>query len=103
MQTLVSPNSYPKLIRHKIERMMPPLATEIANRWMLGWPDRVKDLISAGEYLNALIAQEAAEREALASETAKHLARHEIVQEWGLSLEPPTTSTSPARTSEPAD
>jgi hypothetical protein len=80
---------------------MSPLATEIANRWMMGWSERVKVLIAVNEYLPVLVAQESEEREILASSTSKHLARYELVQEMGLTLEPPMTSTSPARTSEP--
>jgi hypothetical protein len=102
MQTLYRPNSYPPEIRRKIVSM-PPLAAEIANRWMLGWPKRVKALLEAGEYLPALKAQEEQERNALANETARHLARHEIAQEWGLSPEPPMASTSTDRTSEAED
>lgn len=91
MQTLYRPQSYPTPVRRKIG-LMPPLATEIANRWMMGWPERVEALIESGEYLPALTEQEKAERDVLANETARHLARHEIVQEWGLSLEPPSPS-----------
>ena len=89
MQQLYSPNSYPAPIRAKLNKM-PPLAVEIANRWMLGWPKRVKALINANQYLPALKAQEEAEREAYSSETNKHLARHEIAELYGLSAEPPT-------------
>lgn len=99
MQSLHSPSSYPTPVRRKLE-LMPPLAVEIANRWMLGWPERVKALLSTGEFLPALKAQEETEREVLANETAKHLARHEVMQEHGLSPAPPMTSTSPAKTSD---
>lgn len=102
MQTLYRPNAYPTPIRRKIG-LLPPLGTEIANRWMLGWPDRVRALLKSGEFLPALEAQEKAEREVLASEMAKHLSRHEIVQEYGLAMEPPTTSTSPEKTSAEED
>lgn len=102
MQTLYRPKDYPQPIQRRIS-LMPPLATEIANRWMMGWPERVASLIKAGQYLPALTAQEEAEREAYSNETAKHLARHEIAQEHGLSLEPPMTSPSSVKTSEKAD
>jgi hypothetical protein len=88
MQTLLHPMKYPAEIRNRL-RQMPPLATEIANRWMLGWPQRVADLLEAGQFLPALIAQEKAEREALAQPGNAHLARHEISQLYGLTMEPP--------------
>jgi hypothetical protein len=100
MQNLYNPDGYPPALRSRLKKM-PPLALEIANRWMLGWPERVQALIQAGEFLPALMAQEQEERRVLASETATHLARHEILQEWGLSLEPPQTSTSQEKTSGP--
>lgn len=68
----------------------PPLATEISNRWMLGWPQATKELLKSGRYLEALKAQEQQEREVLSEPGNSHLARHEIVQEFGLSLSPPT-------------
>lgn len=92
MQSLYSPKTYPAEIRSKIESM-PPLATEIANRWMLGWPKTVKELIAAGQYLEALKNQEREEREVLSNPGLQHLARHEIVQEYGLSLSPPSVQT----------
>ena len=90
MQTLYNPSQYPKEIQAKLN-LMPPLAIEIANRWALGWPQTVKGLIEANQYLDALTTQEQQERETLSNPGLSHLARHEIVQEYGLSLEPPTT------------
>lgn len=89
MQELYRPNSYPAPIRAKLKQM-PPLATEIANRWMMGWPDRVKALIEANEYLPALVEQEEAERTAYSNPGNQHLARHEIADLYGLSSSPPT-------------
>lgn len=83
------PSQYPKEVLAKL-KLMPSLAIEIANRWALGWPQRVKALIEAGQYLQALTSQERQEREVLSNPGLSHLARHEIVQEYGLSLEPPT-------------
>ena len=42
-----------------------------------------------GIYLEVLTNQEQQEREALSQPGMNHLARHEIVQEMGLSLAPP--------------
>ena len=89
MQQLYRPNSYPAQIKAELSSL-PPLATEIANRWMMGWPKRVKALIEANEFLPALKEQEDAERTAYSSPGNRHLARHEIVQMYGLSDAPPT-------------
>lgn len=90
MQELYNPKMYPPGIQSQI-KAMPPLATEIANRWMLGWPQATKELLKSGKYLEALKAQEQQEREILSEPGNSHLARHEIVQEFGLSLAPPTS------------
>ena len=92
MQALYSPKMYPTEIRGKINRM-PLLAIEIANRWALGWPQAVKELIASGEYLEVLKNQEQQERAVLILPGMDHLARHEKVQEYGLSLWPPSASS----------
>lgn len=92
MQTLYKPNQYPPQLRAKLSEMS-PLAKEIANRWALGWPKTVKELIRLDQYLDALERQEEKEREVLSNPGNSHLARHEIVQEYGLSLSPPTPDT----------
>jgi len=89
MQELYHPNDYPAPIKEALSAM-PALATEIANRWMLGWPKRVKALIEASEYLPALKEQEEAERTAYSAPGNRHLARHEIAELYGLSDSPPT-------------
>lgn len=89
MQPLYRPESYPQSVKNALGTM-PPLATEIANRWMMGWPDRVKALIEANEYLPALLEQEEAERTAYSNPGNQHLARHEIADLYGLSSSPPT-------------
>lgn len=88
MQSLYKPSQYPNGLAAQISRM-PALAIEIANRWALGWPKRVKALVASGEYLEALKAQEAKEREVLSKPGNSHLSRHEIVQEYGLTMSPP--------------
>jgi len=93
MQTLYNPSQYPKELQARLN-LMPPLAIEIANRWMLGWPKTVKGLIEANQYLDALTTQEQQEREVLSQQGNNHLARHEIVQEYGLNLAPPTPTTT---------
>ena len=93
MQALYKPSQYPKEIQGKL-RLMPPLAIEIANRWALGWPETVQALLESGEYLQALISQEKQEREVLSNPGNSHLARHEIAQEYGLSLSPPEATSN---------
>ena len=89
MQELYNPMSYPQEIKAELKKM-PPLAIEIANRWLLGWPKRVQALIEANQYLAVLKEQEEAEREAYSSDQSRHLARHEIAEAYGLSAAPPT-------------
>jgi hypothetical protein len=89
MQTLLKPNSYPPEIRRQLG-LMTPLATEIANRWILGWPKAVKSLIEEGGYLEALKDQEQRELRAYSQPGNSHLARHEIAEVYGLSPAPPS-------------
>lgn len=89
MQALHAPSQYPENVRKAISRM-PPLATQIANRWMLGWPEAVRALLTENRFLPALQQQEHEERNALAKQQGMtHLAQHEILSELGLSLAPP--------------
>lgn len=93
MQALHKPSQYPKPVLDKL-KTMPPLAIEIANRWALGWPQTVQQLIQSNQYLEALIAQEQQEREVLSAPGNSHLARHEITEIYGLCQSPPTPSTN---------
>ena len=88
MQPLYRPESYPQSVKDALGAM-PPLATEIANRWMMGWPKRVKALLQADQFLPLLTEQEEAERRAYSNPGNKHLARHEIAEMYGLSNEAP--------------
>lgn len=89
MQQLYRESSYPAEIRSELAKM-PPLATAIANRWMMGWTKRVQALIAANEYLPALQSQEEAERSAYSKPGNRHLAHHEIAEIYGLSDAPPS-------------
>jgi hypothetical protein len=84
-------SQYPKEVLRKL-KLMSPLAIEIANRWALGWPQAVHELLAAQQYLAALTAKESEERDVLSRPGLSHLARHEIVLEYGLSLSPPTNN-----------
>jgi hypothetical protein len=89
MQDLYQPKLYPLETRVQIVAMG-SLAVEIANRWMLGWPLRVKSLLKTGEYLTALAEQRESEATANAqAATLSHLARHEVNELFGLSQQPP--------------
>ena len=50
MQPLYRPESYPVPVRAELTQLS-PLATEIANRWMMGWPKTVKSLLDLNEFL----------------------------------------------------
>lgn len=87
---LVSRRSYPADVLAKMEAM-PPLALQIADRWMLGWPKQVKALLAQGIFLQALREQEETEAKVqYESRAMTHLAKHEIAELYGLSPAPPT-------------
>ncbi len=85
------PQKYPKPVLAKLNAM-PPLAHEIANRWMRGWPKSVEKLLKAGTYLEFLKNQEETERRVLSDPSLSHLANHEIAELYGLSPKPPMTT-----------
>jgi len=65
-------------------------AVSIANRWALGWPDRVTGLLVANQYLGKLTEQTELEKDVLANETElTHLSRSEILVMHGVQQEPP--------------
>lgn len=66
---------------------------ELANRWMLGWPEGVKRLMASGEYVDAFKNQLDQERVALATaRDSSHLAPMEIIAMAGLAMGPPSIS-----------
>ena len=91
MQTLYNPSMYPAELRQQISKMS-QTAIEIANRWALGWPQTVKDLIATGEYLAALKNQEREEVKVKLEPGLNHLSSWEKAQEYGLSQHPPAAS-----------
>ena len=93
MQPLYKPNQYPPELRQAIGQMS-DTAIEIANRWALGWPQAVKDLIATGEYLVALKALEREEIRVKLEPGLSHLSSWEKAQEYGLCQHPPTASSS---------
>jgi hypothetical protein len=65
------------------------MGIELANRWMLGWPESVQKLIAAGEYVAAFKYQLEQEIDALAKSTAMYLTPTEIIGVAGLAMGPP--------------
>lgn len=58
---------------------MGSLSMSVANRWIIGWPDRVAALFAAGTYFDCLASQVEREKDVLADEAnLRHLARHKI-------------------------
>lgn len=92
MQALYNPSQYPSDLRQKIGKMS-QTAIEIANRWALGWPQTVKELIASGEYLDALKAQEREEIRVKLEPGLSHLSSWEKAQEYGLCQHPPAASS----------
>ena len=93
MQSLYNPSLYPPELRQQISKMS-QTAIEIANRWALGWPQIVKDLIATGEYLAALKNQEREEVKVKLEPGLTHLSIWEKAQEYGLTLAPPAPTTT---------
>lgn len=90
--TLYKPTLYPAPLRRQIEQMS-LTAMEIANRWALGWPNRVKELIKTGEYLEALQIQEQKEIQVKLDPWGNHLSSWEKAEVFGLTMAPPATET----------
>jgi len=93
MQSLYKPRQYPPELRQAIGQMS-DTAIEIANRWALGCPQTVKDLIATGEYLDALKAQEREEIRVKLEPGLSYLSSWEKAQEYGLCQHPPGASVA---------
>jgi hypothetical protein len=88
-QDLYKPKAYPADVRAELAQN-PGLMTNIANRWMLGWPDRVKGLLATGEYLPALREQVEKETRVYAENSGmSHLSSWELAEVCGLTQDPP--------------
>ena len=88
MQDLHKPHEYPEELRKLTTQSR--MGIELANRWMLGWPGRVKALIEAGEYPAAFTNQLEQEIEAEANAAnMSHLSSFEKAELMGLSKCPP--------------
>lgn len=89
MQKVAIRRSYTANQISKIEAMG-PLSVTVANRWIMGWPERVAALFAAGTYFDCLTSQVEREKDVLADEAGlRHLARHEILQLHEIREAPP--------------
>lgn len=91
LQELTSRKAYTAAMAAQIEAMG-QMAISVANRWVMGWPQRVKALVQSGAYLGCLETQVAHENDILAKTAdLRHLARHEIMQLYEIRESPPAT------------
>lgn len=89
MESLYDRKKYPADLALDIEKMG-SVAVSIANRWLLGWPARVKVLLATGVYFESLKSQLEQETAVLAAEpNLRHLAAHEIRALYELREAPP--------------
>lgn len=89
MQSLYNPDIYPDQVREMLLQSG-PIGIEIANRWMMGWPKRVVQLLVQDVYEDVFQYQLLQEQDLIArASNLNHLAPLEIVVMSGLSLEPP--------------
>ena len=89
MQPLYNPDIYPDQVREMILQSG-QLGMEIANRWMMGWPKRVVNLLIQDMYEDLFQHQLLQEQEVIARvSNLGNLAPIEVIVTSGLSLEPP--------------
>jgi hypothetical protein len=88
MQALYNRDLYGKTTALKIE-VMGRNAVAIANRWALGWPTTVMELLVDGRYLEVLGEQHERELDVICDTYMPHLSETEILQMQGVSLSPP--------------
>ena len=89
MEQLLQTTIYGSELAGKINAMG-AMAIGIANRWMLGWPERVRALVMASVYLKHLESQVDQEKEILVNETnLRHLSRREVLQIYEIREAPP--------------
>ncbi|PTR16481.1 hypothetical protein C8R31_102496 [Nitrosospira sp. Nsp2] len=89
MHSLYNADIYPDEIRQMILESG-QIGIEIANRWMMGWPKRVVNLLIQDMYEDVFQHQLLQEQDVIArASNLSHLAPIEIVVMSGLSLEPP--------------
>ena len=66
------------------------IGTDIANRWLLGWPRAVKNLLDTGTYFDLFCAQVEQEKMILSNESGmRHLSPREILSVYEIREAPP--------------
>jgi hypothetical protein len=89
MQSLYNPDIYPDQVRELLLQSG-QIGIEIANRWMMGWPKRVVQLLVQDMYEDVFQYQLLQEQDVIARvSNLSHLAPMEIIVMSGLKLEPP--------------
>jgi hypothetical protein len=89
MHSLYNADIYPHQVREMILQSG-QTGIEIANRWMMGWPKRVVNLLIQDRYEDVFEHQLLQEQDVIArASNLSHLAPLEVVVMSGLSLEPP--------------
>jgi hypothetical protein len=89
MQSLYNADVYPDQVREMVVESG-PIGIEIANRWMIGWPKRVVNLLIQDMYEEVFQHQLLQEQDVIArASNLSHLAPMEVVVMSGLNLEPP--------------
>ncbi len=89
MQGLVNREIYGPELALTIETMG-SVTVGVANRWQMGWPDRVAHLLKARTYQKVLETQVNQEKDVLAEAVElRHLARHEILKLHEIPEAPP--------------
>jgi hypothetical protein len=89
MHSLYNADIYPYQVREMILQSG-QTGIEIANRWMMGWPKRVVNLLIQDRYEDVFEHQLLQEQDVIArASNLSHLAPLEVVVMSGLSLEPP--------------
>ena len=89
MQSLYNPDIYPDQVREMLLQSG-QTGIEIANRWMIGWPKRVVQLLIQDMYEDVFQYQLLQELDVMArASNLSHLAPLEVIVISGLSLEPP--------------
>lgn len=87
MEALYDRGLYGEVTALAIE-VMGSTTVSIANRWALGWPDRVEALLLSGTYLMKLSEQTELEKDVLAEAYMPHLASAEILMLYGVQAAP---------------
>lgn len=94
MEALYNRHLYGEATALAIE-VMGSTSMAIANRWALGWPDRVLALLVTKQFLVKLQEQTELEKDVLASETGTgHLAATEVLTMHGVRPDPPEVSNT---------